>query len=112
MGILNHLVDKLYKKEVNKSDFASYFKRFDLDNIFSTLTYSVDPIELDMKIGDRRVLQKLYYDGEIYAAVDKRVTALASTKLVLDGPDESVVKFMEEQIFPFERKLKQYLWPF
>lgn len=110
MGIFQNIVDKLYKREVNKSDFASYFKRIDLDNFFNNLSYHIDPNELIMKIGDRRVLQKLYYDGEIYAAIDKRITALASTKLVLDGPDESVVKFFEEQLYPHERKLKQYLW--
>lgn len=110
MGIVQNILDRIYKREINKSDFASYFKRIDFDNFFKNLSYYIDPEELMLKIGDRRVLKKLYYDGEIFAAVDKRVTALASTKLVLDGPDESIVKFMEEQILPFERKLKQYIW--
>lgn len=110
MGIFQNIIDRLYKREVNKSDFASYFKRIDLDNFFHKLSFHVDPNELIMKIGDRQVLQKLYYDGEIFAAVDKRITALASTKLVLNGPDPVVQKFFEDQIFPHERKLKQYIW--
>ena len=34
MGIVQNILDRIYKREINKSDFASYFKRIDFDNFF------------------------------------------------------------------------------
>lgn len=113
MGIFENIqtaIDKLYKREVNKSDFKAYFKKIDIDNFFNQLAYYIDPTELIMKIGDRRVLEKLYFDGEIYAALDKRIAALLTTNLILESKDPVVQKFFEEQIFPHERQLKNDLW--
>lgn len=109
-NFFTNVLDKLYKREVDPSKFEALFKKIDFDNFFKTLSFYVDPDELALKVGDRRVLNKLYYDGEIYAAVDKRLVALLTTKLVLKSPSVEVQKFMEDQILPFERQLKQDFW--
>jgi len=109
-SFFQNIVDKLYKREVSKTDFKALFHRIDFDNFFQNLSYYVDPDELALKVGDRRVLNKLYYDGEIYAAVDKRLVALLTTKLTIQGPSEEVNRFMEDQILPHERQLKQDFW--
>lgn len=110
MKIFSDLFDKLYKREINKSEFKSYFEKIDLENFFNHLAYYIDPNELIMKIGDRQVLEKLYFDGEIYAAIDKRLAALTTTKLVLESDDPVTLKFFEEQILPHERQLKLDFW--
>lgn len=110
MKIFSDIIDKLYKREINKSEFKSYFEKVDFENFFNHLAYYIDPNELIMKIGDRRVLEKLYFDGEIYAAIDKRLAALTSTKLVLESPDPVVQKFFEDQILKHERQLKLDFW--
>lgn len=109
-GFFNKVIDKLYKREVDRSKFDTIFKQINLDNFFNSLSYYVDPDELALKVGDRRVLNKLYYDGEIYAAVDKRLAALLTTKLVLKSDSDEVLRFMEDQIMPHERQLKQDFW--
>lgn len=109
-GLLNNIIDKLYKREVNQANIKAYFERIDLDNFFNNLTYYVDPEELVLKIGDRRVLQRLMYDGEIYAAVDKRMASLTTTNLVLESPSDEVKRFFEDQIMPHERQLKLDFW--
>lgn len=110
MGLVSDIIDKLYKREVNKSNFKSYFEKVDLDNFFNHLSYYIDPNEMVMKIGDRQVLEKLYYDGEIFSAVDKRLGALKTTKLVLESENSVVQDFMEKQILPHQRQLKQDFW--
>lgn len=107
---LNNIIDKLFKREVDHSNFKSLLERIDVENFFNRLHYYVDPYEMGLKIGNREILQKLYFDGEIYAAVDKRLTALLTTTLKLDGPNEAVVKFFEDQLKPFERQLKSDFW--
>ena len=107
---LSNIVDKLFKREVDRSNFKALLDRVDVENFFNRLHYYVDPYEMGLKIGNREILQKLYFDGEIYAAVDKRLTALLTTTLKLDGPNEAVTKFFEDQIKPFERQLKSDFW--
>lgn len=109
-NFFSNVLDKLYKREVDKSKFESLFKRIDVDNFFKNLSFYVDPDELALKIGDRKILNKLTYDGEIYAAIDKRQVALLTTKLTLKSDSLEVQKFMEDQILPFERQLKQDFW--
>lgn len=105
-GIFNSIIDKLYKREINKTNIASYFERIDLDNFFTNMSYYVDPNELILNIGDRRVLEKLMYDGEIYAAVDKRLAALTTTNLIIESESEELKRFFEDQILNHERQLK------
>ncbi len=105
-GLLNSLIDKLYTRKVNTANVQGYFERIDLDNFFTNLSYYIDPEELVLKIGDRRVLQRLMYDGEIYAAVDKRLAALTTTNLEIQTESEELKRFFEDQLLNHERQLK------
>lgn len=110
MSWFDRLNEKLFKRKVDKSDFHSMFSRLDVDKFFSRLNNLWHPNELLKKIGGFKNLELLYRDDAIYAAVDKRIAALLDTRLVIEGGDPSVEKFMREQIIPFERQLKQDFW--
>lgn len=83
------------------------FSRMDVDRFFSVLNNLYNPSELLEKLGGIERLPLLTKDTEIYAALDKRLTALLDTKLTLSGPN---AKFFEEQLLPHERLLKESIW--
>lgn len=100
----------LFKREVPVSEFESMFSRMDLGEFFNSLSNLWAPGELIDKLGGYENLHLLYKDHDIFSSVDKRISALLTTKMSLEGTDERLVKFFEEQILPHERQLKQDLW--
>ena len=99
--------DRLYKKEAPKEEFDSYFERLDLENFFNFMNNVYDPSSMLYKFGGRRSLEKLYYDPEIFSAWDKRQSAILDTRPILKDGDDAVREFMEKQILPHQRQLKQ-----
>lgn len=110
MSWFDSFKDRLFKKEVQKADFSAMFQRMDFDMFFKSLSNLWAPNELIGKLGGYHKLGLLYKDPDIYSAIDKRVAALLTTEMQLEGPDESLVKFFEEQLRPHERQLKQDFW--
>lgn len=110
MSWYDKMLESLFKREVNKSDFQAIFKRMDFDEFFQSLSNLWSPSELIKKMGGYQNLELLYKDPDIYAAIDKRTAALLTTEMNLEGPDEALVKFFEEQLRPHERQLKLDFW--
>jgi hypothetical protein len=100
----------LFKREVPEAEFEALFSRMDVDQFFTSLSNIWYPGELIAKIGGLHNLPLLYKDSEIYAAIDKRIAALLSTRLVFEGGDPALNKFFTEQLTPHERQLKQDFW--
>ena len=110
MSWFNEKFPGLFKRELPSTEVEALFSRLDVDQFFTRLNNLWNPGELISKIGGHRNLDLLYKDAEIYAAIDKRIAALLDTKLVLEGPDENLVKFHMEQLQPHEQQLKQDFW--
>lgn len=103
-------IEELFKRKVKKNEFEAIFKRMDFDEFFNSLSNLWAPSELIKKMGGYHKLEVLYKDPDIYSAIDKRTAALLTTEMQFDGPDESLVKFFEEQLRPHERQLKLDFW--
>lgn len=110
MSWFSDSLEKLFKREVEPTSFSSMFQRMDVDAFFGQLNNLWSPDEMIRKMGGYNNLDRLYKDQDIYAAIDKRVAALLDTRLVIEGKDEKLVSFFEEQLRPHERQLKQDFW--
>lgn len=110
MAWYNDIIQDLFKRKVPETEVASIFRRMDLDQFFNSLNNLWSPNELIEKIGGWENLEILYKDQDIYAAIDKRIAALLTSKMMIEGPDPALVKFFEEQLRPHERQLKQDFW--
>lgn len=108
MNIFDKFID-LFKRELPKqeTEVESLFSRLDVDQFFNGLNNLWNPSELIRKIGGLSRLEKLYKDPEIYAAWDKRQAALMDTNLTFEGGDASKIAFLEKNVKPYERQLKQ-----
>lgn len=107
------LIDKfedLFKKKVPQNDFNAVFQRMDFNQFFDSLRNLWAPSELIKKMGGYSNIHVLYKDHDIYSAIDKRTAALLTTEMQIQGPDEGLVKFFEEQLRPHERQLKLDFW--
>lgn len=100
----------LFKREVPSTEMDAIFQRLDVDSFFSQLNNLWNPGELIRKMGGYENLHLLYKDSDIYSAIDKRVAALLDTRLIIEGEDQALVKFFEEQLLPHEVQLKQDFW--
>ena len=103
-------IEDLFKRKVPQSEFEAIFQRMDFEQFFNSVRNLWSPSELIKKMGGYENLYLLYKDHDIYASIDKRVAALLNTEMQIEGPDEALVKFFEEQLRPHERQLKQDFW--
>lgn len=99
-----------FKKEIKSSEIAAMYEKVNIDQFFDTLSYYYNPSELIRELGGVRKLPNLLKDTDIYAAVDKRLSALLDTKLVFEGSDQGLVDFFTDQIVPHEDQLKEDFW--
>lgn len=102
--------DLFKKKEIEETEFNALFQRINVEQFFNNLNNLWYPGELIRKIGGYNKLEILYKDHDIYSAIDKRLAALVTTRMVIEGDDQSLVDFFEEQLRPHELQLKKDFW--
>ena len=102
--------EDLFKRKVPQSEFEAIFQRMDFEQFFNSVRNLWSPSELIKKMGGYENLHLLYKDHDIYASIDKRIAALLNTEMQIEGPDEALVQFFEEQLRHHERQLKQDFW--
>jgi len=115
MGFLSDIKDKLFKAELpdkSSSEFASLFERTDLERLVNTINHHTELERRINRVGNRRDLEIIYFhDLEIFAAWEKRLSAIHNCNLEIVTESEELKQFFEDQLLPFEYDLKEdFMW--
>lgn len=108
MGLFDFLRPK--QRIVPAEQMPNMYQYENVNRMFDTMNYIVDPVQYFGKIPERKKLVELYYDDEIASAIDTRLEAAVSTPWTLEGGSDDVNKFIYDNLNWNVKEILNYSW--